>query len=159
MVPGAPKGWAELVRRFGALSLPAVMEPAIDYARNGYPVSANLARMWGRALEKYRKTCSGPAFEEWYRTFAPDGRAPSAGEIVRLPNHARTLELIAESRAEAFYRGELADRIVADSEEFGTAENKDGKIVLTPSGKYGWMTVTIHFSGEYMTFRCEMPGK
>ncbi len=119
MVPGAPKGWAELVRRFGALSLPAVMEPAIDYARNGYPVSANLARMWGRALEKYRKTCSGPAFEEWYRTFAPEGRAPSAGEIVRLPNHARTLELIAESRAEAFYRGELADRIVADSEEFG----------------------------------------
>lgn len=49
--------------------------------------------------------------------------------------------------------------VTVDSEEFGTAENKDGKIVLTPSGKYGWMTVTIHFSGEYMTFRCEMPGK
>ncbi len=119
MVPGAPKGWAELVSRFGALPLAQVVAPAVDYARNGYPVSANLARMWRRAFEKYRKTCTGPEFDEWYRTFVPEGRAPGAGEIVRLPDHARTLELIGASNADAFYRGELADRIVADSAAFG----------------------------------------
>lgn len=119
MVPGAPKAWAALVARFGRLELPEVMAPAIDYAENGYPASPNLARMWQRALEKYRSSCTGPAFEEWYRTFAPEGRAPAAGETVRLPNHARTLKAIAESGADAFYKGELADRIVADSREFG----------------------------------------
>lgn len=119
MVPGAPKGWAELVSRFGALPFAQVLAPAVDYARNGYPISANLARMWRRAFEKYRKTCTTAEFDEWYRTFAPAGRAPDAGEIVRLPNHARTLELIGASNADAFYRGELADRIVADSAAFG----------------------------------------
>ncbi len=119
MVPGAPKAWAELVSRFGALPLSQVVAPAVDYARNGYPVSANLARMWRRAFEKYWKTCATAEFDEWYRTFAPDGRAPEAGEVVRLPNHARTLELIGASNADAFYCGELADRIVADSAAYG----------------------------------------
>lgn len=125
MVPGAPSGWAELVSRFGALSLAEVVKPAVEYAREGYPVSANLARMWKRAFEKYRSVCTTSEFDEWFRTFAPEGRAPEAGEIVRLPNHARTLELIGASNAEAFYRGELADRIVEDSEAFGGFFSKE----------------------------------
>jgi len=151
MVPGAPKGWIELLRRFGTQSMSEVMEPAIDYARNGYPVSANLARMWRRALERYCQTCTGPAFEEWYKTFAPDGRAPSPGDIVRLPNHALTLRLIAESGAEAFYRGELADRIVADSKVF------DGYFSKADFAEYevAWVDpISVNYRGYDV---CEIP--
>lgn len=119
MVPGAPKAWAELSRRFGRLSLRESMEEAIGYASDGYPASPNLARMWSRALDTYKACCTSSEFAEWYRVFAPEGRPPFPGETVRLPDHARTLKLIAESSAQAFYEGELADRIVRDSQEFG----------------------------------------
>lgn len=124
-VPGAPSAWAELVTRFGALSLAEVVKPAVQYAQEGYPVSANLARMWKRAFEKYRTFCSVPEFEEWFRVFAPEGHVPEAGEIVHLPDHADTLKLIGTSNAEAFYRGELAARIVEDSDAFGGFFSKE----------------------------------
>lgn len=119
MVPGAPKTWAALSGRFGRLPLPRTLEAAVDYAENGYPVSPNLARMWKRAYEKYSRIGGSPVFAEWFRTFAQEGRAPTAGEIVRLPDHVRTLKAIGDSDARDFYEGELARRIVADSKEFG----------------------------------------
>ena len=125
MVPGAPKAWASLMARFGRLGLSTAMAPAIDYAENGYPASPNLARMWQRAFEKYKATLSGPEFAEWFHTFAPEGHAPAAGDIIRLPDHARTLKAIAESDSDDFYHGELAERIVADSREFGGFFCKD----------------------------------
>ncbi|MCL2811745.1 MAG: gamma-glutamyltransferase family protein, partial [Clostridia bacterium] len=119
MVPGAPKAWASLSGRFGRISLSDAARPAIAYAREGYPASPNLARMWRLALDRYRAVCTGPVFEEWYRTFAPEGRAPQVGELIRLPHHAATLEKIAATGAKDFYVGELAERIIADSRAFG----------------------------------------
>jgi len=151
MVPGAPKAWAALVARFGALSLSEVMAPAIDYAENGYPASPNLARMWQRAFEKYKATLAGPEFAEWFHTFAPEGRAPAAGETVRLPNHARTLRAIAESSADAFYKGELADRIVADSRKFS------GFFCKEDFAEYeaGWVEpISVNYRGYDI---CEIP--
>ena len=118
-VPGAPKAWAELSRRFGRLPLSDVMAPAIRYAREGYPCSPNLALMWQLAYERYKGACVGPEFEEWFRTFAPLGRPYEAGELIRLPFHADTLEAIAQSGADAFYSGDIARRIDADSRKFG----------------------------------------
>lgn len=118
-VSGAPKAWAELSSRFGRLSLSDALAPAVRYARNGYPCSPNLALMWKRAYEKYRATCTGPVFDEWYRTFTPDGHAYEAGDLVRLPHHADTLEAIGATNADAFYTGELARKIDADSRKFG----------------------------------------
>lgn len=119
MVPGAPKGWAALIKRFGKLSLSEVMAPAIAYAHEGYPVAANLARMWGMAAGKYGALGSDPAFQEWFKTFLFHGEAPVAGQMVRLPNHARSLQLIADSMADDFYKGELQKKIIADSRTFG----------------------------------------
>lgn len=119
MVPGAPKAWARLNERFGLLPLTDVLAPAIHYAREGYPVAPNLARMWQIALRNYREVCTGAEFAAWYKTFAGLGKAPEAGEIIKLPDHAATLEKIAKSNADDFYFGELADRIVADSRAFG----------------------------------------
>ena len=118
-VPGAPKAWAELSRRFGRMPLSEAMAPAIRYAREGYPCAPNLALMWQRAFKKYKEVCTGPEFAEWYRVFAPQDRPYQAGELICLPDHADTLESIAFTEADDFYKGEIAKQIDADSKKFG----------------------------------------
>lgn len=118
-VPGAPAGWAALSERFGSLPLTEVFAPAITYAERGFPVSPILSKHWQRAVDVYKKQLQGEEHAEWFNTFAPEGRAPQGGEIFRLPNHAETLQLIAETKAEAFYRGELAEKIDAFSRKYG----------------------------------------
>jgi gamma-glutamyltranspeptidase/glutathione hydrolase len=110
-VPGAPAAWAACNRRFGRLPLAEVLAPAIDYAENGYPLSPTLAQYWRLAFNTYHQHLRGGEFSHWFDTFAPGGRAPRAGEIWRSADHARTLELIAASNAEEFYRGSLAAKI------------------------------------------------
>jgi gamma-glutamyltranspeptidase/glutathione hydrolase len=117
-VPGAPAAWRDLHARFGKLPFAALFEPAISYAEQGYPVSAVLAYYWGRAAEAYRGWTEAE-FHGWAETFAPSGRAPTAGEIWRSPGHARTLEQIAATKAEAFYTGEIAEAIVRFSAATG----------------------------------------
>jgi gamma-glutamyltranspeptidase / glutathione hydrolase len=111
-VPGAPAAWRDLHARFGRLEFEQLFEAAIGYARNGYPVSPTLAVNWQRAERAYA-ILEDAAFGPWRDTFTIGGRAPRAGEIVRLPDHARTLELIATTRAGAFYDGELARQLEA----------------------------------------------
>ena len=118
-VPGAPKAWAELVGRFGRLPLAEDLAPAVDYARGGYPCAPNLARLWSEACGHYKETLTDPEFAAWFRTFAPEGKGPEAGDLIRLPDHAATLEAIGASGAESFYRGEIARRIDAESRKFG----------------------------------------
>ncbi len=118
-VPGAPKAWAELAGRFGRLTLAEDLAPAVDYAREGYPCAPNLARTWNDALENYGKNLQGPEFAAWFRTFAPEGKAPEAGDMICLPDHGDTLEEIGRTGAESFYRGELAKRIDGESRKFG----------------------------------------
>ena len=118
-VPGAPKAWAEISGRFGRLPLKAALAPAVRYAREGYPCAPNLAYMWQRAFARYSRVLSGPCFNAWFRTFAPQGRGPQAGELVTLPDHADTLEAIGETGADAFYTGDIARKIDAESRKFG----------------------------------------
>ncbi len=118
-VPGAPKAWAELNKHFGRLSLAEDMAPAVRYAREGYPCSPNLALMWKRAYNVYKQRCTTAEFAEWYRTFVPENRPYEAGDIIKLPNHANTLESIGATNAESFYTGEIAKKIDEDSRKFG----------------------------------------
>ncbi|MDR2183124.1 MAG: gamma-glutamyltransferase family protein [Clostridiales bacterium] len=117
-VPGVPGAWAALSRRFGALTLAQCLKPAIDYAREGFAVSPTVAKYWGIAMKSYSKL-TGDEFAPFFKTFAPDGRVPGAGDIIRLPHHANTLEEIGETMAESFYRGDLADKIAAFSQKTG----------------------------------------
>ena len=118
-VPGAPMAWAELVRRFGRLTLAEYLAPAVHYAEDGYPCAPNLARLWNKAIGQYQKTLTGPVFEAWFKTFAPDGKSKEAGDLIRLPDHAATLEEIGRTGAESFYRGAIAGRIDAESRKYG----------------------------------------
>jgi gamma-glutamyltranspeptidase/glutathione hydrolase len=96
------------------------MERAIHYAREGYPMAATKAASFIQAAERY-KSAGGDQkiFDEWFKTFMPQGEIPKAGDMIILKNHAGSLEAIAETNSEAFYKGELAARIVADSRELG----------------------------------------
>lgn len=118
-VPGAPSAWAELHKRFGRLPFAQLFEPAIYYAENGYPVSPIVARFWQEGIEALLPYKDNPAIVPWFDTFAPQGVAPKTGELVRLPDHAKALRLLAASYAESYYRGELAQKIVAFSEQTG----------------------------------------
>ncbi|NPV43313.1 MAG: gamma-glutamyltransferase [Firmicutes bacterium] len=117
-VPGIPAAWAALSKRFGRLPFKQVLEPAIRYAREGYPVSVNVAKLWKRAYETYKKL-DGEEFKHWFETFCPNGRPVRAGEIWKSEAHAETLTSIAETNAESFYRGELAEKIDAFSRKYG----------------------------------------
>lgn len=110
-VPGAPGAWAELSDRFGKLPFKELFEPAISYAEEGFAVSAVLAKYWKAAVKNFRANLDGEEFEHWFETFAPKGRAPEVGETWQSPGHAATLRSIAETKADSFYHGEVADKI------------------------------------------------
>jgi gamma-glutamyltranspeptidase / glutathione hydrolase len=108
-VPGAVSAWIELHARFGKLPFERLFEPAISYGRNGFLVSPTVAEQWAAQAPLFE---SQPGFAE---TFLPGGRAPKAGELFTFPDHASTLEKIATTNGEVFYRGELAEKIEAHS--------------------------------------------
>ena len=112
-VPGAPSAWAELSKKFGRLPLTEVLAPAISYAAEGYAVSPTMSKLWQKAYANFSKECKGDEFKHWFDTFCPKGKPMQPGEIWRSPGHAETLTAIAESGAEAFYRGKLAEKIDA----------------------------------------------
>jgi len=114
-VPGAVGAWVTLSERFGRLPFAELFESAIAYARDGFPVSEFVARRWDLQVPELQVQ---PGFRE---AFMPGGRAPHPGEGFRFPEAARSLELIARTRGEAFYRGELAERIAAHAKECGAA--------------------------------------
>lgn len=114
-VPGCVALWAALHQSAGRLPFERLFQPAIHYAEEGYPVSPMTAASWARSVEKYK------AFPAWMATFAPEGRAPAPGQVVRLPDHARTLREIAATRGESFYRGKLAQQIEAAARADGAA--------------------------------------
>lgn len=118
MVPGAVAGWKALSDRFGRLPFAEVLAPAIRYAEEGYAVSPVVSRLWKAGFDIFsaKKT---PEYLPWMEHFAPGGHAPAAGEIWRSPDMARTLAAIAETGAESFYRGELAEKTARFSEETG----------------------------------------
>jgi gamma-glutamyltranspeptidase / glutathione hydrolase len=106
-VPGAVAGWAVLHRRFGRLRFEEVLAPAIEYAERGFAVSPIVQDKWQRATPLLAGL---PGFDQH---FLPRGRAPAVGEHFVLPGAANTLKRIAESAGEDFYRGRIAEAIVA----------------------------------------------
>lgn len=114
-VPGAPSAWVALSKKFGKLPLIDVLQPAIQYAKEGYPISPVLGYFWSRTYDFYKEKMDKDEFSEWYKTFAPKGCAPKVGEIFSSVAHGSTLEEIGMTNAESFYRGRLAEKMVAAS--------------------------------------------
>lgn len=143
-VPGTPAAWAALSENFGRLPFKELLVPAIRYAQEGYPLSPILAKYWKKALQKLRDVFQGEEFQPWWETFTVNGEAPGVGEIWRSPAHAQTLELIAQSKAEEFYRGTLAEKIDAFSIKHGGFLRKEDLAAYHPE----WVTpIKINYRG------------
>ncbi|MGM0620082.1 MAG: gamma-glutamyltransferase [Bacteroidota bacterium] len=105
-VPGTVDGWFELHNKFGKLPMENILSPAINYARDGFPLTEVIAYYWQSNAQILKQF---PGFEE---IFMPDGKAPKKGEIFKNPYLANTLELIAAEGRDVFYKGEIAEKIV-----------------------------------------------
>ncbi len=112
-VPGTVDGWFEMHGKFGRLDMTDILQPSIDYARNGFPVTELIAYYLGRSAP----ILSGfPNFKE---TYMPDGRMPDKGELFRNPYLANTYEIITQEGRDAFYRGDIARTIESYIRENG----------------------------------------
>jgi gamma-glutamyltranspeptidase/glutathione hydrolase len=105
-VPGIVHAWGELHSRFGSFELRKLLAPAIEYARNGFPVTQNYSssiRASSRFLAQY---------QEWSEIFLPDGKIPEAGYVLKQKDLADSLEQIANNGPSTFYSGSLSEKIV-----------------------------------------------
>ncbi|PYL89646.1 MAG: gamma-glutamyltransferase [Verrucomicrobia bacterium] len=107
-VPGTVDAWSELHKKFGKLKLSDDLAPAAKYADEGFPVTELIAFYWHFGPELY-KDLPG-AFLETY-TLDGKGRTPAKGDIFKNPALAKTLRVIGEKGRDAFYKGEIADKI------------------------------------------------
>ena len=112
-VPGCVDGWFELHKKFGSMDMDQILEPAITYAKEGFPVSEVIAYYWAgnaRSLSRYPNVSD---------VYMPGGKAPAKGEVFQNLALANTLELIAQGGRDAFYKGEIARIIDAFMKEQG----------------------------------------
>ncbi|HEY9029348.1 MAG TPA: gamma-glutamyltransferase family protein, partial [Burkholderiaceae bacterium] len=127
-VPGAVSAWVALSERFGRLPFAELFAAAIDIAERGYAVPVVVQRKWAAAAALPELT-GQPGFAE---TFLPRGRAPEVGERFAMPATARALRLIAQTKGEAFYRGEIAQAIAAHAAAHGGALTADDLAAHAP---------------------------
>ena len=116
-VPGAVAAWAALSERYGTLPFGDLLQPAIEIAERGYAVPVVVQGTWAAAAA-LPELATQPGFAE---AFLPRGREPQVGERFAFAAAARTLKLIAESRGEAYYRGEIAEAIARHAQANGGA--------------------------------------
>ena len=119
IVPGALKGWAEALSRYGTMSLGDVFQPAIELAERGFVIS-KYDEMSLRGMAKKL----GP-FPTSARVFLPNGRPPRMGEIVKQQDLARSFRRVALHGADLFYKGELGSEIVRFLQHNGGILTKD----------------------------------
>jgi gamma-glutamyltranspeptidase/glutathione hydrolase len=119
-VPGAIDGWSMALERFGTMGLEEVLQPAIEFAEEGYAVSPIVARMWNLNAPDLAR------FPDSRRCLLVEGEAPRAGTLHRQPELARSLRRIAEGGRDAFYKGAIAEELArAVSETGGLLEAED----------------------------------
>jgi gamma-glutamyltranspeptidase / glutathione hydrolase len=112
-VPGTVDGWDQILKRAGTMELKEVLQPAIQYAEEGFPVSEVIQAAWAEAETKLK---TDPDSAD---TWLVHGKAPQVGTIFRNPGLAGTFRVLAEEGRDAFYRGEIARAIVSKSESLG----------------------------------------
>jgi gamma-glutamyltranspeptidase/glutathione hydrolase len=137
-VPGALAGWDMLLKTYGKRTLAQALEPAIAYARDGFPVSPIIAAQWAEQTSFLQRDSAAAA------TFLPGGRAPKAGDWFQNPDLARTLQEIAKNGIGTFYGGALGQRIVARLAALGGFVTLDDLKRNTPT----WVTpISVPFRG------------
>ena len=117
-VPGAVRGWHDLLDKHGTMTLKDVLGDAIHYAGDGYATAPVVGLRWERSGAFLRSAANA-------EDYLPDGAPPKAGQVVRLPGLAQTLRSIAEGGPDAFYTGPVAQAIVSSLQEQGSLMSLD----------------------------------
>lgn len=105
-VPGAIDGWFELHQKFGKLSMADILQPTVDYANNGFPVTELIAYYWNVSVPRL-----SPQPGSFKSTFTIDGKAPAKGQIFKNPELGNTLSILGKEGRDAFYKGSIAKKI------------------------------------------------
>ncbi|CAN6598170.1 hypothetical protein TRVA0_001S05402 [Trichomonascus vanleenenianus] len=115
-VPGAIAAWEDVVKTWGngKLTLGEIIQPAIELAEEGFPVSEVCSHMWKESTKKILSRKAGAG-----KDLTIDGRAPVEGEIFRNPYLAESLKRVAAQGRDGFYKGKTADKIVEVIKELG----------------------------------------
>jgi gamma-glutamyltranspeptidase/glutathione hydrolase len=111
-VPGTARGWEATVERFGRMDLADLLQPAIRYATDGYPVSAVVASQWEHAEDLFRHEHARDAY-------LFDGDSPDVGQTVTLPDLGESLQRIADEGADVVYEGDIAEQIASEVRQRG----------------------------------------
>ena len=153
-VPGSVWGWDETLRRFGTMTFKETLQPAIDYAEQGFPVSERIAHDWRlpRALSPVpgdARRCCTQVDPDSVATWYANGRPPAAGQIHRNPGLARTLRLLQQRGRDGFYKGEVAKAIVAKSSSVGGMMTLDD--LAGYSGEWSTPAKTAYHGYEVFT--------
>ena len=106
-VPGTVDGWFEMHEKFGSTPMTDILAPAIQYAREGFPVSELISYYLHRSVARIGQ------YEGFKETYMPDGEMPDTGDIFKNPALAATYEKIAKGGRDAFYKGDIARTIDA----------------------------------------------
>jgi gamma-glutamyltranspeptidase/glutathione hydrolase len=123
-VPGSVWGWDEVLHRFGTMTFKETLQPAIDYADTGFPVSERIAHDWRlpRGLPAAPSNpvgCCTQVDPDSVATWYINGKQPVAGQIYRNPDLAKTFRILQQKGRDGFYKGEIARAIVAKSTALG----------------------------------------
>ncbi|HEV2383344.1 MAG TPA: gamma-glutamyltransferase [Terriglobia bacterium] len=150
-VPGAVRGWEVLHQKFGRLPWSEIFQPAIYYAKNGFPVTEFISAYWRGSEQVFAHDPNGA------KVLLIDGKAPAVGQVFHNPGYARALELVASQGADAFYDGDIAKAILRTSDRLGgvmtAADLGDFKpewVEPISTGYRGWTVYELPPNGQGM---------
>jgi gamma-glutamyltranspeptidase / glutathione hydrolase len=155
--PGSLWGWQEALDRFGTMNFKKVLQPAVEYAENGFPISEEIGDGWQLPKALPLQGCCTQLDPDSINTYYINGAPPAIGTIFRNPDLAHTLRLIQEQGRDVFYKGEIARAIVAKSNALG------GTMTLQDLANYKgeWVTPasTTYHNGEFGLFASTAPSQ
>jgi len=153
MVPGAPAGWAALNSSFGTMSLSELFSPAADYARRGVPVAPTVAPQWAADVGRIARAAQRDPepYRAFFDVFTENGAPYGAGDLFIWEDYAATLDELAATGCESYYRGDIMKKIVAFSDRTGGYFTGDDFINYRPE----WVEpITADYRGYTV---CEIP--
>ena len=153
-VPGSLWGWQEVLDRFGTMTFKEVLEPAIEYAENGFPISETIGNAWHLPKALPLRGCCTQLDPDSVAVYYMDGVPPVPGTIFKNPELAHAFRLIQEQGRDVFYKGEIAQAIVAKSNRLG------GTMTLQDLANYKgeWVTpASSTYHGEFTVYASTAP--
>jgi gamma-glutamyltranspeptidase / glutathione hydrolase len=155
-VPGSLWGWQEVLTRFGSKGFKEVLQPAIDYADQGFPVTEEIASLWRMKNALPLQGCCTQMDPDSTKTFYVSGKAPVTGTIFRNPDLAKAFRLIQQQGRDALYKGEIGRAIVAKSQALG------GPMTLEDLANYKgeWVTpASATYHNEFTVYGTRAPSQ